>query len=237
MTLDLGCPIMAATEAAEGLMNEDVIVYVVDDDERVRIALARLLKSAGYQAQVFASGRELLTEVPHFNETATVVLTDLRMPGMDGMELAKRLAAETVPPPIVFLTAHGDVPAAARAMKEGAVDFLEKPVREEDLFEALGRAAARSREEIARRQRLRELQERYAKLTPREREVLSLVVSGMINKEAAWELGISEKTIKVHRARVIEKMGARSLPDLVRMAGHLGIPADATPSSDDARMA
>ena len=218
-------------------MNEDVIVYVVDDDERVRIALARLLKSAGYQARVFPSGRALLTEVPDFNETATVVLTDLRMPGMDGMDLAKQLASAPVPPPIVFLTAHGDVPAAARAMREGAVDFLEKPVREEDLFAALGRAAARSREEIARLQRLHELRERYEKLTPREREVLSLVVSGMINKEAAWELGISEKTIKVHRARVLEKMGARSLPDRVRMASHLGIPADATPSSDDAQMA
>jgi FixJ family two-component response regulator len=218
-------------------MNEDVMVCVVDDDERVRIALGRLLKSAGYRTRVFPSGRALLAEASQFNGTATVVLTDLRMPGMDGMALAKQLAGAQVPPPIVFLTAHGDVPAAARAMKEGAVDFLEKPVREEELFDALGRAAARSREEIVHRHRLNELRERYGKLTPREREVLSLVVSGMINKEAAWELGISEKTIKVHRARVIEKMGARSLPDLVRMAGHLGIPADATPSSADAHPA
>jgi FixJ family two-component response regulator len=210
-------------------MNEDVMVCVVDDDERVRIALARLVKSAGYRARMFPSGQTLLMEASQFNETATVVLTDLRMPGMDGLALAKRLAAAPVPPPIVFLTAHGDVPAAARAMKDGAVDFLEKPVREEDLFDALGRAAARSREEIVRLQRLHELRERYGKLTPRERQVFSLVVSGMINKEAAWELGISEKTIKVHRARVIEKMAARSLPDLVRMAGRLGIPADSTP--------
>ncbi len=216
-------------------MNEDVMVCVVDDDERVRIALARLLKSAGYRTRVFPSGRALLTEASQFNETATVVLTDLCMPGMDGMALAKRLAAAPVPPQIVFLTAHGDVPAAARAMKDGAVDFLEKPVRDEDLFEALGRAAARSREEIVRLQRLRELRERYGELTPRERQVFSLVVSGMINREAGWELGISEKTIKVHRARVIEKMGARSLPDLVRMAGCLGILADATPSSAGAR--
>ncbi len=216
-------------------MNEDVMVCVVDDDERVRIALARLLKSAGYRTRMFPSAQALLTDASSFNETVTVVLTDLRMPGMDGMALAKRLAAAPVPPPIVFLTAHGDVPATARAMKDGAVDFLEKPVREEDLFDALGRAAARSREQIVRLHRLGELQERYAKLTPRERQVFSLVVSGMINKEVAWELGISEKTIKVHRAQVVQKMGARSLPDLVRMAGRLGIPAEATSSPTDAR--
>ncbi len=216
-------------------MNEDVMVCVVDDDERVRIALARLLKSAGYRTRMFPSAQALLTDASSFNETVTVVLTDLCMPGMDGMALAKRLAAAPVPPPIVFLTAHGDVPATARAMKDGAVDFLEKPVREEDLFDALGRAAARSREQIVRLHRLGELQERYAKLTPRERQVFSLVVSGMINKEVAWELGISEKTIKVHRAQVVQKMGARSLPDLVRMAGRLGIPAEATSSPTDAR--
>jgi RNA polymerase sigma factor (sigma-70 family) len=206
-------------------MNEDVLVCVVDDDERVRVALARLLKSAGYRTRIFPSGQSLLTEGWPFSEMATVVLTDLRMPGMDGLALAERLAAAPVPPPVVFLTAHGDVSATARAMKEGAVDFLEKPVRDEDLFDALGRAAARSREEMQRHQHLRELQQRYGKLTPRERQVFCLVVSGMINKEAAWELGISEKTIKVHRARVVRKMRARSLPDLVRMAGVLGIPA------------
>ncbi len=216
-------------------MNEDVMVCVVDDDERVRIALGRLLKSAGYRTRMFSSGQALLMEVSTFNETATVVLTDLRMPGMDGMALAERLAAAPVPPPIVFLTAHGDVPAAARAMKDGAVDFLEKPAREEDLFDALGRAVARSREQIVRLQRLSELRERYGKLTPRERQVFSLVVSGMLNKEVGWELGISEKTIKVHRGRVVQKMGARSLPDLVRMAGRLGIPADSTSSPTDAR--
>jgi len=214
-------------------MNEDVMVCVVDDDERVRTALARLLKSAGYRTRIFPSGQALLTEASQFNGAVTVVLTDLRMPGIDGMALAEQLAAAPLPPSIVFLTAHGDVPAATRAMKDGAVDFLEKPVREEDLFDALRRAAARSREQIARHHQLGELRERYGKLTPRERQVFSLVVSGMINKEAAWELGIAEKTIKVHRARVIEKMGAQSLPDLVRMAGRLGIPADATPSAED----
>jgi len=215
-------------------MNEDVMVCVVDDDERVRVALARLLKSAGYQARMFASAQALLAEALQFSGTATVVLTDLRMPGMDGMALAERLASAPLPPSIVFLSAHGDVPATARAMKDGAVDFLEKPVREDDLFDALRRAADRSREQIERFKRLSELQQRYSRLTPRERQVFSLVTLGMLNKESASELGISEKTIKVHRARVFQKMGARSLPDLVRMAGALGIPEDATPGVSSA---
>ena len=207
-------------------MNEDVTVCVVDDDDRVRDALVRLLKSAGYRTRTFSSGQALLAESSLFDGKATVVLTDLCMPGLDGIMVAEALAKTAVPPPIVFLTAHGDVPVAARAMKDGAVDFLQKPVRDADLFEALGRATARGRDEIASFQRKRELRDRYDKLTPRERQVFSLVVSGMINKEAAWELGISEKTIKVHRARVVEKMRAHSLPELVRMAGFLGIPVE-----------
>jgi len=204
-------------------MNEDVMVYVVDDDERVRNSLARLIKSGGYRACTFPSAQALLAEPLPANGTPTVVLTDLRMPGIDGIALAEQLATAPVPPAVVFLSAHGDVPLTVRAMKDGAVDFLEKPVCEEDLLDALGRAVARSREQIERMEGLRELRERYARLTPRERQVCALVVSGLINKEVAWELGIREKTIKVHRARVVEKMKARSLPDLVRMAGRLGI--------------
>ena len=204
-------------------MNEDVTVCVVDDDERVRNALARLLKAAGYRARTFASAYEMLSEPLPSSSAPTVILTDLRMPGIDGLALAEQLIAAPVPPPIVFLSAHGDVPATARAMKDGAVDFLEKPVCEEDLLDALSRAVARSREQIERLEALRDLRDRYAKVTPRERQVFALVVSGLINKEVAWELGVCEKTIKVHRARVIEKMKARSLPDLVRMAGRLGI--------------
>ena len=204
-------------------MNEDVTVCVVDDDERVRNALARLLKAAGYRARTFASAYEMLSEPLPLSSAPTVILTDLRMPGIDGLALAEQLIAAPVPPPIVFLSAHGDVPATARAMKDGAVDFLEKPVCEEDLLDALSRAVARSREQIERLEALRDLRDRYAKVTPRERQVFALVVSGLINKEVAWELGVCEKTIKVHRARVIEKMKARSLPDLVRMAGRLGI--------------
>jgi FixJ family two-component response regulator len=205
-------------------MNESAIVCVVDDDESIRVALLRLLKSAGYRARAFASGPALLAEPPP-DDAPVVVLTDLRMPGIDGIELAEKLSAYPSPPSIVFLTAYGDVSASVRAMKDGAVDFLEKPVQEEDLFDALERAVARSREGILRRRGLADLSENFTKLTMRERQVFALVISGLLNKEAAWELGISEKTIKVHRARVVEKMGARSLPDLVRMAERLGIPA------------
>lgn len=218
-------------------MSEDVKVCVVDDDEGVRNAISRLLKAAGYQAFTYSSAQALLSEPRHSEVRPTVVLTDLRMPGIDGLALAEQLASEPVPPPVVFLSAHGDVPATVRAMKDGAIDFLEKPVREDDLFEALGRAVTRSREQIVHLQGLQDLRQRSAKLTPRERQVFALVVSGLINKEAAWELGISEKTIKVHRARVVEKMGARSLPDLVRMAGRLGIPIDAGISPTQAQAA
>jgi FixJ family two-component response regulator len=130
-------------------MNEDVIICVVDDDERVRIAIARLLKSEGYATRTFPSGVALLAEAWPFDGTPRVVLTDLRMPGIDGMALARRLGASPVPPPIIFLTAHGDETAAARAMQGGAVDFLEKPVQDADLFKAVARAAAQSREQIA----------------------------------------------------------------------------------------
>jgi RNA polymerase sigma factor (sigma-70 family) len=208
-------------------MSEDVKVCVVDDDEGVRNAISRLLKAAGYRACTYPSAQAFLSEPRPADAVPTVVLTDLRMPGIDGIALAEQLACEPVPPPVVFLSAHGDVPATVRAMKDGAIDFLEKPVCEDALFEALERAVARSREQIVLLQGLRVLQDKLARLTPRERQVFALVVSGLINKEAAWELGISEKTIKVHRARVVEKMGARSLPDLVRMAERLGIPLDA----------
>jgi len=204
-------------------MNEDVMVCVVDDDERVRNGLSRLLKSAGYRTTTYPSAQALLAEAWTGRDTPTVVLTDLRMPGIDGIALAEQLAGAPIPPPIVFLSAHGTVPATVRAMRDGAIDFLEKPVQEDELFDALGRAVTRSREQILQQEGLRELRDKYEKLTPRECQVFALVVSGLINKEAAWELGISEKTIKVHRARVVEKMGARSLPDLVRMAGRLGI--------------
>ena len=205
---------------------DDVLVCVVDDDASVRNALVRLLGSAGYHVRAYPGAQALLADRSLSCRTPTVVLTDLRMPGIDGLALSEELAARAGPLAILFLSAHGDVRATVRAMKIGAVDFLEKPAREEELFEALGRAVERSREQIRRQEGLRALQEKYESLTPREREVCALVVSGLMNKEVAWELGVSERTIKVHRGRVVRKMGARSLPDLVRMAGQLGIRSD-----------
>ena len=199
-------------------------VYVIDDDEAMRDSLQFLLDAAEFDVTLFDSAQAFLDAVASLSFGC--VVSDVRMPGIDGIELAEKLSAYPIPPPIVFLSAHGDVPASVKAMKDGAVDFLEKPVQEEDLFDALERAVTRSREESLRRRGLVDLTQNFAKLTPRERQVFALVISGLINKEVAWELGISEKTIKVHRARVVEKMGARSLPDLVRMAGRLGIPSD-----------
>jgi RNA polymerase sigma factor (sigma-70 family) len=148
------------------------------------------------------------------------------MPEIDGMTLAEDLSSVPFPPPVVFISAHGQVCDGVRAMKEGAVDFLEKPVRADDLLSAVERAVERVRGEREKRHQIAELQRRHASVTPREREVFVLVVSGLLNKQVAWELGISEKTVKVHRARVVKKMGAQSLPELVRMAWVLGIPVD-----------
>ncbi len=205
-------------------MTGEVVVCVVDDDDSVRNALVRLLTAGGYQVRPYASAQAMLAAGPPSGGTPSVVLTDLRMPGMDGIGLAEQLAGMTAAPPIVFLSAHGNVPATVRAMKIGAVDFLEKPVSEAALFDALARAVERSRDQLHSAEALRDLRERYGKLTARERQVCALVVSGLLNKEVAWELGVSERTIKVHRGRVVKKMGARSLADLVRMAGRLGIP-------------
>jgi len=207
-------------------MNEDMIVHVVDDDDSVCNALSRLLKAAGLQVRTYPSAQQLLAGAIGNEDGNDVVLTDLRMPEIDGMALAKTLSARRFPPPVVFLSAHGQVSDGVRAMKEGAVDFLEKPIGTHDLVEAVGRATERISAEREQRQQIAELQRRHASVTPREREVFVLVVSGLLNKEVAWELGISEKTVKVHRARVVKKMGAQSLPELVRMAARLGIPVD-----------
>jgi RNA polymerase sigma factor (sigma-70 family) len=198
-------------------------VHVVDDSESVRRALSRLLKSAGYGVREYPSAEALLADPPPAGDTPAVVLADLVLPGLDGIALAARLGSTPAAPPVVFVSGRGGIPSSVRAMKEGAVDFLEKPVHAQELLEALARAVARSRERILERQQLADLRRRYATLTPREREVLTLVISGLLNKQVASELGVSEKTVKVHRSRAVAKMEARSLPDLVRMAARLGI--------------
>ncbi len=197
-------------------------VVVIDDDESVRKALARLIRSAGLKASTFSSAEAFLAQ-PHAEPPACLVV-DVRMPGLNGLQLQEALNRARLPTALIFITGHGDVPTSVRAMKAGALDFLQKPFSDGDLLEAIRRATARSLELQATRADREEIQRRYATLTPRERQVLALVVAGLLNKQIAVELGAAEKTIKVHRGQVMAKMHAASLADLVRMAGRLGIP-------------
>ena len=199
-------------------------VFLVDDDPSVRRALARLIKSAGHQVQTFASAQEFLGTRAAGEEAACLVL-DVRMPGLTGIELQRQLQTLNRDVPIVFMTGHGNIPMSVQAMKAGAVDFLPKPVKDTDLLRAIEQALARAIRDRAERRELEDVRERVEKLTPREREVMVLVVRGLLNKQIAFELGTVEKTIKVHRARVMEKMQAESLADLVRLAEKVGIPA------------
>ena len=196
-------------------------VAIIDDDESARKSLARLMKSAGISAVTFSSAQEFL-EAANDSQVDCAV-TDLRMPDVDGIKLQQALAQIAPHLAIVFVTGHGDVPAGIKAMKGGAVDFLEKPVDDDALLDAVRRAADRSREARASRAEFDDLQRRYERLTPRERQVFQLITSGLLNKQAGAELGTGEKTIKVQRARVMDKMEAASLAELVRMADQLHI--------------
>jgi FixJ family two-component response regulator len=198
-------------------------VFLVDDDASVRRALARLIKSAGHQVQSFASAREFLGAKTCGEEAACLVL-DVRMPDLTGIDLQRELQTLNRNLPIVFITGHGDIPMSVQAMKAGAVDFLPKPVRDTDLLRAIKQALARAVHDRTERNELEDIERRVGKLTSREREVMALVVSGLLNKQIAFELGTVEKTIKVHRGRVMEKMQAESLADLVRLAEKIGIP-------------
>jgi FixJ family two-component response regulator len=204
-------------------------VFVVDDDPSVRKGLARLLKSAGYAVESFASAREFLDRASH-DEGAGCVVLDVRMPGLSGLELQRELKALTPPISIIFITGYGDISVSVRAMKDGATDFLAKPIHDQDLLRAVQQALTRNSQDRTRYAELSELQQRADTLTPREREVMALVVRGRLNKQVAGELGTVEKTIKVHRARVMEKMNVTSLADLVVAAEKLGIlPGPMTP--------
>jgi FixJ family two-component response regulator len=196
------------------------VVHVVEDDASSRKATARVLRAAGHAVEVYASADEFLAEMP--GGPGCLVL-DLKLPGPSGLDLQERLTASRNPMPVVFLSGHGDVPKTARAMKAGAVDFLEKPVSAPTLLEAVVRALVKDAEDRALRDRKRELSRRYQTLTPREREVLPRVISGQLNKQIAFDFGTSEHTIKVHRRRVMEKLEAGSVADLVRIASDLGI--------------
>jgi FixJ family two-component response regulator len=191
-------------------------VFIVDDDASARKGMARLLGGSGYRVETFASPLEFLARRPH--DGAGCLVLDLSMPEMSGLELQDRLQAAGHTLPIVFVTGHGDVSSSVRAMKGGALDFLQKPFTHDELEAAVRVAVARSLQETATRAELDALREREATLTPRERQVFALVARGLLNKQVAGRLGTTEKTIKAHRARVMEKMAAGSLADLVRMA-------------------
>ena len=197
------------------------IVFVIDDEALIRDGIQSLIKSIGIRVEAFSSADDfMLARRP---DVPSCLVLDVRMPGTSGLDLQRKLGDAGIKIPIIFITGHGDIPMSVRAMKEGAVEFLTKPVRGQDLLDAVQKAVARDRELRKDRSELNEIRTRFDSLTPREKEVLNLVVAGLLNKQIAGELGTSELTIKTHRLHVMEKMGAESLAHLVRMTERLRV--------------
>ena len=194
-------------------------VFIVDDDAWIRESLETLIQDQGWQPETFASAQEFLDR-PRASTPSCLVL-DISLPGLNGLELQKRVAAERTDLPIIFVTGHGDIPMSVGAMKAGAVEFLTKPFNDEVLLTAIRQALERSRLALAQEAEIQQLRDRYASLTARERDVMALVVSGLLNKQVAGELGITESTVKAHRGQVMQKMKANSVADLVKMTARL----------------
>jgi FixJ family two-component response regulator len=204
-------------------MNEPPsIVFVIDDDDSVRRALRRLISSVGLQVEVFGSAHEFL-QWPRPDVPSCMIL-DVRLPGMSGLDFQRRLAEAKIHIPIIFITGHGDIPMTVLAMKAGAIEFLTKPFRDQDLIDAIHQALEQDRVRRQQEAEIAALQERFESLTPREQEVLPWVISGLLNKQIAAEIGTTEATVKVHRSQLMRKMGAESVANLVRMAEKIGIP-------------
>ena len=201
--------------------NGDAIVYVVDDDLDVREGLKSLFQSVGLRSQAYGSTAEFLTA--KLADEVSCLILDVRLPGLSGLDFQEELARSKANIPVIFVTGHGDIPMSVKAMKGGAVEFLSKPVREQDLLDAVRIALDRDQDRREAHSKTRGLRDRYNALSPREQQVMGLVCAGLMNKQAAAEIGISEITVKVHRHNVMKKLGAKSLPELVRMADLLEV--------------
>ncbi|BBB95661.1 FixJ family two-component response regulator [Bradyrhizobium elkanii] len=201
--------------------SEDPIVFVVDDDASVRDALSNLFRSVGLRTAAFGSAHEFLQRKPP--DVPSCLILDIRLPRVSGLDFQAELAKVGIHIPIIFMTGHGDIPMTVRAMKAGAVDFLTKPFRDQDMLDAVTTAIERDRNRRDEAKVLANLRAAFATLTPRERQIMSLVTAGLMNKQVAAEIGVAEITVKIHRGHIMRKMAAKSLPDLVRMAQMLGI--------------
>ena len=206
------------------MSQEHPAVFIVDDDISVREALKNLFRSVGLRVETFGTAQEFLSS--QRSDAPGCLVLDVRLPGLSGLDLQRRLAEANIEIPIIFITAHGDIQMSVRAMKAGAVEFLTKPFRDQDLLDAVQQAIARDRSARTQRAETADLRNRYESLSSREQEVMALVVRGLLNKQIAGELGISEATVKLHRGQVMQKMHAHSLADLIRMAERLRSPAD-----------